>query len=176
MIASLSPVTAGGGLPLPQQVALCARHGFAGLEVNINAVRDLGINDARVLFQHSDVIPVAFNLPVEWRTGEETFRESLAQLPMLSRLAADLGISRCTTYVSLRPMHPPTNMPKSRRAVWLKLPRFWASRVSRSVWNFSARSSFGPTPIKSGSMTSRAPCKPPTKSTARQLQQRRFAG
>ena len=111
MIASLSPVTAGSGLSLPEQVALCARHGFAGLEISIGAVRDMGINDARALFEHSDVSPVAFGLPVEWRKDEDTFREGLAQLPMLARLAADLGISRCTTYV-----HPSTDAPAKQYA------------------------------------------------------------
>ena len=99
MIASLSPVTAGAGLPLPEQVALCARHGFAGLEIGIGAVREMGIDNARALFQHSDVQPVTFGLPVEWRKDDATFRADLAQLTVLSRLAADLGISRCTTYV-----------------------------------------------------------------------------
>lgn len=99
MIASLSPVTAGAGLPLPEQVALCVRHGFAGLEIGMDSVRDLGIENARALFQHSDIIPVTFGLPVEWRKDEETFAAGLAQLPMLARLAADLGITRCTTYV-----------------------------------------------------------------------------
>ncbi len=99
MIASLSPVTAGAGLPLPEQVALCARHGFAGLEIGMDAVRDLGIENARALFQHANVKPVTFGLPVEWRKDEETFDAGLAQLPMLARLASDLGITRCTTYV-----------------------------------------------------------------------------
>ncbi len=103
MIASLSPVTAGGGLPLPEQVALCARHGFAGLEIGIGAARDMDVDAARSLFQNADVAPVAFGLPVEWRKDEDEFRSGLAQLPMLSRLAADLGLSRCTTYV-----HPAT--------------------------------------------------------------------
>ncbi len=106
MIASLSSVTAGGDLALPQQVALCARHGFAGLEISIESAREMGIDDARALFQYSDVAPVAFGLPVEWRRDEETFRHGLAKLPMLARLAADLGVSRCTTYV-----HPSTDAP-----------------------------------------------------------------
>ena len=99
MIASLSTVTAGGGLSLSEQVALCARHGFAGLEIGIESVRDMGIDQARALFQRSDVAPVTFGLPVEWRKDEETFARGLAQLPVLARLAADLGITRCVTWV-----------------------------------------------------------------------------
>ena len=99
MIASLSTVTAGSGLSLSEQVALCARHGFAGLEIGIGAIREMGVENARALFQHSNVQPVTFGLPVEWRKDDAAFRADLAQLPMLSRLAADLGISRCTTYV-----------------------------------------------------------------------------
>lgn len=99
MIASLSPVTAGANLSLPQQVALCARHGFAGLEISIGAACEMGVDAARALFQQSDVQPVIFGLPVEWRKDEELFRQELAQLPALARSAAALGISRCTTYV-----------------------------------------------------------------------------
>lgn len=106
MIASLSPATAGGGLSLPEQVALCARHGFAGLEIGIGAIRDMGVDAARSLFQRSDVAPVVFGLPVEWRKDEDAFRQSLAQLPLLAQLAADLGVFRCTTYV-----HPATEAP-----------------------------------------------------------------
>ena len=99
MIASLSPVTAGAGLPLPEQVALCARHGFAGLEIGMDAVAALGIENARALFQNAGVAPVTFGLPVEWRKDEAVFAAGLAQLPELARLADDLGITRCTTYV-----------------------------------------------------------------------------
>ena len=99
MIISLSPATAGGGLPLSEQVALCARHGFAGLEIGIGAVREMGAGAARALFQNADVLPVTFGLPVEWRKDEDAFGADLAQLPELARLAAELGISRCTTYV-----------------------------------------------------------------------------
>ena len=106
MTPSLSPVTAGGGLSLPKQIALCARHGFAGLEISIEAARDLGIDEARALFQNAGVAPVTFGLPVEWRRDEATFQQGLAQLPTLARLAAELGVTRCTTYV-----HPATQAP-----------------------------------------------------------------
>ncbi len=106
MIASLSPVTAGSGLALPAQIALCARHGFAGLEIGIESVRDLGVDEARALFQSSGVAPVTFGLPVEWRQDEETFARGLAQLPELARLAADLGVTRCITWVLPAPAAP----------------------------------------------------------------------
>ena len=99
MIASLSPVTAGAALSLPDQIALCARHGFAGLEISIGAIADLGVDQARALFQNSGVQPVTFGLPVEWRQDDATFRQDFARLPEWARLAAELGISRCTTYV-----------------------------------------------------------------------------
>ena len=97
MIPSLSPATAGAGLPLAEQVALCARHGFAGLEIGIGAARDLGLGAARELFQ--TVKPVVFGLPVEWRKDEDAFRAGLSTLPDLAKFAADLGTTRCTTYV-----------------------------------------------------------------------------
>lgn len=99
MIPSLSPATAGGNLTLPEQVALCARHGFAGLEIGIGAAQSLGLDAARALFQENDVKPVVFGLPVQWRQDEDAFRAGLADLPAQAQFAAALGTTRCTTYV-----------------------------------------------------------------------------
>jgi sugar phosphate isomerase/epimerase len=99
MIRSLSPVTAGGGLSLPEQIALCARHDFQGLEISIEAAHTLGFETAKQLFIESNVVPVAFGLPVEWRKDDETFDKGLEKLPELAEFAAKLGVLNCCTWV-----------------------------------------------------------------------------
>lgn len=99
MIPSLSPVTAGGGLSLPEQVALCARHGFAGLEVGAEGLQALGLEAARDLFLSNQVSPVSLGLPVEWRKDEDTFKAGLEKLPAQVALASALGLTRSHTWV-----------------------------------------------------------------------------
>lgn len=99
MIRSLSPVTAGSGLSLPEQIALCARHDFQGLEISIEAAKSLGLEMARQLFTENSVIPVTFGLPVEWRKDDQTFESGLEKLPELAEFAASLGVLNCCTWV-----------------------------------------------------------------------------
>ena len=148
MIASLSPVTAGAGLPLAEQVALCARHGFAGLEINIGAVREMGVDNARALFQGSDVQPVTFGLPVEWRKDDATFRDGLAQLPELARLAAELGISRCTTWVLPAPDAPLEAYIATSTQRFVEIARILAERDIDFGLEFLGPQQFRPDPDK----------------------------
>jgi sugar phosphate isomerase/epimerase len=104
MIPSLSPVTAGSGLALPQYVDLARRHGFSGVEFSIEEVAQLveaqGFESVAQLFETAPkVLPVTFGLPVEWRKDEATFREGLEKLPALAKLAQDLDCTRCLTWV-----------------------------------------------------------------------------
>lgn len=99
MIPTLNPVSAGGGLPFEEFVALAARHGFLGVEFSIAQVADLGFERASAVLEGNKILPASFGLPVEWRKDEDSFREGLAALPMLAKLAQDLDCSRCCTWV-----------------------------------------------------------------------------
>jgi sugar phosphate isomerase/epimerase len=99
MIPSLSPVTSGASLPLPELVALCARHGFRGVEISASGVQSLGLEAARDLFTTNGVAPVSLGLPVEWRKDEDTFRADLEKLPAQAALVAGLGVTRSHTWV-----------------------------------------------------------------------------
>lgn len=104
MIPSLSPVTAGSNLPLPQFIELARRNAFAGIEFSVEAVAQLvderGCEEVAQLFEASPkVLPVVFNLPVEWRQDEETFQTGLEALPALAKCAQDFDCSRCITWV-----------------------------------------------------------------------------
>jgi len=103
MLPTLNQVTAGGGLLLPDYVALAARHGFHGVEFSIGAVaksvEQIGFPATAAIFESHKVLPASFGLPVEWRKDEETFARDLEALPALAKLAQDLDCSRCCTWV-----------------------------------------------------------------------------
>ena len=95
MIPSLSPATAGNGLPLPQFVELARRHGFSGVEFSVEEIAQLveaeGFDAVAALFETAPkVLPVVFGCPVEWRKDEETFQSDLEKLPELAALAERL--------------------------------------------------------------------------------------
>jgi sugar phosphate isomerase/epimerase len=99
MISTLNPVSAGGGLPLDQYVALAARHGFAAADFNLLEAHGLGLEAAAAIFESNGILPATFGLTVEWRKDEDTFREGLEKLPELAKFAQDLDCQRCCTWV-----------------------------------------------------------------------------
>lgn len=103
MIPSLNPVTAGGGLPLSEYVALARANNFSGVDFSIQTAAKLASETSfpavAAIFESNKVLPVTFGLPVEWRKDEDTFLEGLANLPALAKLAQDLDCTRCTTWV-----------------------------------------------------------------------------
>ncbi len=99
MIPTLNSVTAGGGLPFAQYVALAARSGFEAVDFDISAAHQLGLQGAAEVLESKGVLPGAIGLPVEWRKDETTFRADLQKLPELAKFAQDLGCRRCCTWV-----------------------------------------------------------------------------
>ena len=103
MIPTLNPATAGSGLALPDYVALAKNHGFSAIEFSIGEaaelVKNTSFDNVASLFNESKILPITFNLPLEWREDEDTFESGLSELKSLAKLAQDLGSSRCITYV-----------------------------------------------------------------------------
>lgn len=99
MIPTLNPVTAGGGLPFAEFVALAARSGFEAVDFDIVVAHQLGLESAAAILESHGVLPGAMGLPVEWRKDEATFRDGLKSLPDLAKFAQDLGCRRCCTWV-----------------------------------------------------------------------------
>jgi sugar phosphate isomerase/epimerase len=103
MIPTLNPATAGGDLPLAEFVRLAARNGFSGVEFSIREAANLiarsSLHDVAAIFEEPKILPIVFDLPVEWRQDEATYRAGLKHLPQLARLAQDLDCTRCVTWV-----------------------------------------------------------------------------
>jgi sugar phosphate isomerase/epimerase len=102
MYLSLHRVTAGGKLSWPDFVALAGRSGYDAVDVDIEAVRELGLSKTRDLLAEHKVRPGACGLPTEFRKDDATFNESLKELGELAGLAAQIGCPRMATWV------PPT--------------------------------------------------------------------
>jgi sugar phosphate isomerase/epimerase len=99
MISTLNPVTAGGGLPFAEYVALAARSGFQAVDFDISAAHQLGLQAAAEVLESNGILPGAIGLPVEWRKDEASYRAGLQNLPELAKFAQDLGCRRCCTWV-----------------------------------------------------------------------------
>lgn len=103
MIPTLTHVTAGSGLALPEYVQLASQASFVGVEYSIEEAAKLvartSFEDVAAIFESNNVLPVVFGLPVEWRKDEATFQSDLERLPAFAKLAQDLSTTRCTTWV-----------------------------------------------------------------------------
>jgi sugar phosphate isomerase/epimerase len=99
MIPTLNSVSAGGGLPLDEYLALAARHSFSAADFNLESAHQLGLERAADLFESNGILPASFGLPVEWRKDEATFQAGLEKLPELAKFAQDLDCVRCCTWV-----------------------------------------------------------------------------
>jgi sugar phosphate isomerase/epimerase len=106
MISCLNAVTIGGAPPLREYIALAKKHGFGGVEFSIGEASSLSkeiTQPAMIdLFKSSGVAPAAFGLPVEWRKDAPKFQEDLKNLPVLARLAQEMGCTAAGAWI------PPT--------------------------------------------------------------------
>jgi sugar phosphate isomerase/epimerase len=82
-----------------EQVQLAVKHGFPGCDVDLHAAEQLGIQQTKDLFDSNGLSMGGWGLPVEFRQGEKTFRADLSRLPRWANLAANLGCTRCMTWV-----------------------------------------------------------------------------
>jgi len=103
MKLALCPVTAGGGLPWPEYVALAGRTGYDAVEVDLTAVDRMAEGDdvqpVMELFASCRVEPGCCALPLEFRKDEATFEAGLKQLDRYARLAERIGCPRMATWV-----------------------------------------------------------------------------
>lgn len=77
--------------------------GFKGIDLNVEhaeeAVREGGTDAIKAKMSEAGLQFGGWPLPVEWRKTEEQFFSDLAKLPAQAKLAADIGCTRCYTFV-----------------------------------------------------------------------------
>ncbi len=136
MIPTLNSVTAGGGLPLSQYIALAQRSGFNGLDFDIKQAQKEGLDGAAALFESHQMFPASFGLPVEWRKDEATFRAGLETLPAFAKFAQDLGCRRCCTWVLPDGGEPRDKYAKTATARFIEIGRVLADNGVRFGMEF----------------------------------------
>lgn len=104
MYKALSPGAVGvKPANLDAAIALASEHGFQGLEFNAREVAQLaereGAAGVRRCFERAGLRPAGFGLPVDWRGDEGKWQTGLEELPRLAAAAADLGATRCFTWI-----------------------------------------------------------------------------
>lgn len=73
--------------------------GFEGIAVPIPAPTDLDAARVRDLLAESDLRPSVFGLPVDFRSDDKAFRDTLAAFPEQASFASEVGLDRCSTWV-----------------------------------------------------------------------------
>ena len=91
--------TAGGGLSLEDFVALAAANGFAGADVDL----DYGVQRGRAalgdVYASRHLKFGGWGLPFDWRGEESKQAEGLKKLEAQSKIAAELKIDSCGTWI-----------------------------------------------------------------------------
>lgn len=147
MISTLNPVTSGGGLSLPDFVALASQNGFRGVDFSLDAALGMGLNATRDLLQEHSVAPASFAFSVEWRKDEETFRSGLKHLPEAASFAQELGCLRTVTWV-LPSSDDLAAYRETSLARWAQIARVLSDCGIRFGLEFLGPKQFRPDPAK----------------------------
>lgn len=115
-----STLTAGGKLSWPEFARLAASTGYLGVDVNLGAAMQAGLEETQKLLAELRLKPAVAGLPVDFRKDEESFRSSLEKLGEAAKFAARIGCTRMGTW--LMPSYP---LPKDEQRK-LFLGRFQA--------------------------------------------------
>ena len=99
MYTALLPGALGVRASLAEGLELARRHGFTGYHFDIREAADLGAERVRILAEETEVRPAAFGFPLEFRRDEVAYQEGLADLPRLAAVAAELGVTRTSTWI-----------------------------------------------------------------------------
>jgi sugar phosphate isomerase/epimerase len=103
MIKGLSRAGLGQIGSLERFVCLASSFGFGAVDAGGKELEDWiavdGVERITALLREKQVQIGSIGLSVEWRHSEEQFREGLARLVKDAEAAAQLGVTRCCTYV-----------------------------------------------------------------------------
>lgn len=104
MFKNLSPGAIGIQANIEEGLALAKSAGFEGLDLNISEASTLAskhsVDHVKNLWAEAGLKMGGWGLAVNYRGSDAEFDESLASLPDLAKLAADLDCHRTTTVVS----------------------------------------------------------------------------
>lgn len=103
MYTCLAPGAIGVHATTEEAAALATAHGFQSIDLNAGeaaALRDQGrLEELKALYNRHGLSVGAMGLPVQFRQDEETFEKDLAGLDRLASAAAQMGCTRCATWL-----------------------------------------------------------------------------
>jgi sugar phosphate isomerase/epimerase len=98
-IALNSTLTVGGRVPWPDFARLAAKTGYLGVDVNLGAAMQAGLEATQALFAELRIKPAVVGLPVEFRKDDEAFNQTLAKLGEAAKFSAAINCPRMTTWI-----------------------------------------------------------------------------
>jgi sugar phosphate isomerase/epimerase len=96
---SLHPVILGEKLSFEQMLDLARRNGYEGVDAGLDVAMKMGAADFGKLCDQYGVQTACWGLGTQWRTDEDTFQEGLKALPAQAKAAAEIGCTRCCTWI-----------------------------------------------------------------------------
>ena len=99
MFANLSPGAIGVRATIEEAAQLAEMAGFNGIDVDLGEAETYGIDRTKDLLAAHGLRIGGWGLTAEFRKDDETFRETLKELPRWAGIAQKLGCTRCSTWV-----------------------------------------------------------------------------
>ncbi|MDP6125933.1 MAG: sugar phosphate isomerase/epimerase family protein [Candidatus Latescibacteria bacterium] len=99
MFANLSTGSIGVSATLEEIIQLAAAIGYGGVDINLDEAEEFGLGRTKGLLRENNLKLGGWGLPVEFRQDEDTFKDTLAELPQKASIAHELGLTRCNTWV-----------------------------------------------------------------------------
>lgn len=94
MFVSLNGSLTNKKVEWPEFARLAARLGYGGVDVNLDAARNEGLDATRALFTELKITPTIANLPFRFGGDEAAYQEGLKQLDEAAGFAAGIGCRR----------------------------------------------------------------------------------
>jgi sugar phosphate isomerase/epimerase len=101
MFKNLSVGALGHSATFEESVKLAAEYGFAGVDPDLGYAREKGVAATKALLAKHNLKVGGFGLSVRWREGDSDrdYAESLGNFAQECKIAAELGLTRCNTWV-----------------------------------------------------------------------------
>lgn len=82
-----------------QTVALAKKYEFAGVEIGLREIAELGLTKAKAMLSEAGLRVAGCHLPVNYKEDEAAYQRDLAEFPRFVEIAAAIGCDRVNTFI-----------------------------------------------------------------------------
>ena len=100
MYKTIAPGAIGHGMTFKDAAETAANRGFEGYWFEIGQDAALPVEATKALLAKTGLRAAGFNLPVNFRGELSAFEEDFCKLKIYARYAAEIGATRCATWIS----------------------------------------------------------------------------